>query len=117
MIKNISKTKKGDLLEVFVECRSRKYIKQKVREITTEDVIKEIKEEYGPLSLVSEPQLPVGNSIGRNINTSGTWIFELEKNKRKKVQNKRKNPSTKSSVRARISKIVAKDKQSSNEDE
>ena len=102
MISNIDKKVEKNILTVDITCQVRKFASNPIKILTTEQVLDILKNEYDIKKTLKEPSFKVGNTQRRKIQSTGQWVFELEK-----VSPTRK----KTSIRSRMSKIAQEKKE------
>ena len=119
MIEKITTNKNGDKLTVEVTCKIRKFAIHAIKELTTEQVIDKISEEYTIKEILQVPKKTIGNTNRKKMSNFGTWIFKIKedtnaekpKTKRTRKPRQSKEPEkspTSSSIRGRMSKLANK---------
>ena len=129
MIKILEEKLEGTLLTVMVEAKLRVTVNERVMFFESGDVIKLLGEKYEVSSVVKNNRL--SNSLRGGGKQKGSWIFEVKQQDNSKKTTRRKaaprkttpkqtqpskKPSTKPSIRGRMSKI-AKEKITKNKTE
>ena len=107
MIKEINKRVTRNRLTIEIETKLKKFFSHKRKVLTDEEVFAIANEDHEVVKLVSRPGYEVGNYTNSNTKQRGVWIFEI----------KVKKPSTKTSLRGKISKITKDLNATSNEQE
>ena len=123
MIDKIVKSIVEDQLFVTVICSPRKLAKDEIKELTTHRIlgILEKEGEFEVIKTLAEPCYPVGNSLRRDMKTSGQWVFQVrlekkqEASKKQTRRSKPQHPPTKkttktkpASIRERMAKLTEK---------
>jgi len=129
MIKILEEKLEGTLLTVTVEAKLRVTVEEKIKFFESGDVIKLLGEKYEVSGVIKNNRL--SNSLRAGGKQKGSWIFEVKQQNSSKKSTPRKTtprktapkktqpskkPSTKPSIRGRMSKI-AKEKITKNQTE
>ena len=117
MIESMKTNIEGDKLTVHVTCSIREFAVHPIKELTTEELIDKLKEEYNIQGILESPKKRIGNTNRRKMSNSGTWIFTIKKeSKVEKPKKTRKSQTTTkpkttntTSIRNRISKLATKE--------
>ena len=122
MIESMKTNVEGDKLTVYVTCSIREFAVHPIKELTTEELIDKLKEEYDIQGILEFPKKRIGNTNRRKMSNSGTWIFTIKKESKvekskpkrtRKTQTTKPKPkpktTTNSSIRNRISKLATKE--------
>ena len=94
MIESMKTNVEGNRLTVYVVCSIRKFAVHPIKELTTEDLIDKLKEQYDIQNILESPKKRIGNTNRRKMSNSGTWIFTIkEESKVEKPKTKRTRKS------------------------
>lgn len=106
IVDKVTKKVNRNRLTIEIETKLKDYFLQESKILTEEEVLNIANQEHEVVKLLSRPQHEVGNYTNSNTKLKGTWVFQI----------KTKKPSTKPSIRGKISKI-AKDLNAKREEE